>query len=94
MFKKLFRKKPQQDYQFIVHHTRSTDRVFFGPFKNYKELDTFFEDPKNRSIQHGVEILISPTCPQDRYWWSPLEYLAEHHDYLFERDEKHAEIQS
>lgn len=92
--KLIFRVTPQNtdpipDYQWIIHHCRSTDRVFFGPFKNYQEIDNFFEDPKNKGIQCSVELLISPTCPKDQYWYNPSEYLLEHHSYLFKRLEEH-----
>lgn len=89
-FKSTFKKQSVPDYQFIVHHIRATDRVFFGPFKNHKELDAFFEDPKNKGIHCSVELLISPTCPKEQYWYNPPEYLIEHHSYLFERDSLNA----
>lgn len=97
--KLIFTIRPQNtesipDYQWIIHHCRSTDRVFFGPFKNYEEIDKFFEDPKNKGIQCAVELLISPTCPKDRYWYNPNEYLYEHHSYLFKRLEEHNAIHS
>lgn len=76
--------KPQ--YQWIIHHTRATDRVFFGPFSSYKEIDKFFDDPKNQHIQCNVELLIGPDCPREQYWYNPLEELIEKHPYLFERD--------
>lgn len=93
MFKKLFNKfffnhnsdQPvERHYSFIVHHTRATDRVFFGPFNSYKELDQFFADPKNKNIHCVVELLISPNCPKEQYWYNPQEYLLENHPYLFE----------
>lgn len=88
----IFKFKPQNTveephYQWIVHHCRSTDRVFFGPFKNYQELDTFFDDPKNQGIQCSIELLISPNCPKDQYWYNPHEYLSEKHSYLYHRED-------
>jgi hypothetical protein len=89
--KLIFRIKPQNTveqthYQWIVHHCRSNDRVFFGPFNSYKELDAFFEDPKNERIQCSVELLISPNCPKEQYWYNPTDYLLENHSYLFDRE--------
>ena len=77
-------------YQWIVHHCRSTDRVFFGPFKSYKELDDFFEDPKNERIQCSVELLISPTCPKDQYWYNPIDILLDKYPDLYYREELNA----
>jgi hypothetical protein len=80
-------KSPQiAHYSWIVYHTRATDRVFFGPFSSYKELDAFFDDPKNKDIQCGIELLISPNCPKEQYWYNPNDYLLENHPYLFQRD--------
>jgi hypothetical protein len=76
----------QIHYSWIIHHVRSTDRVFFGPFKSYKEVDAFFDDPKNKSIQCSLELLISPDCPQEQYWYNPNDYLRDKHPYLFDRD--------
>lgn len=87
LFKKIFkRKKELPHYQWIIHHCRDTDRVFFGPFKNHKELDDFFDDPKNRGIQCGIELLISPTCPKEQYWYNPTEMLREKYSELFYRE--------
>ena len=80
----------QPHYSWIVHHVRSTDRVFFGPFKSYKELDAFFDDPKNKGIHCSVELLISSDCPKDQYWYNPTDYLLENHSYLFERETQNA----
>jgi hypothetical protein len=75
-------------YQWIVHHCRSTDRVFFGPFKNIKELDDFFKDPKNERVQHSIELLISPTCPKDQYWYNPLDQLSTNYPALYYSEDK------
>ena len=87
IFKKELAKEPIQDYQFIIHHQRATDRVFFGPFKNYEELNKFFQNSKNSGVQHCVEILISPTCPKEQYWYNPPKYLEENHSYLFQNSD-------
>ena len=76
-------------YSWIVHHTRATDRVFFGPFNNYVELDAFFDDPKNKNIHCSVELLISPSCPKEQYWYNPQDYLLDKHPYLFDRKKDH-----
>jgi len=87
VLKKKFNRSPSApDYQWIVHHCRSTDRVFFGPFKNFTELDAFFDDPKNKGINCAVELLISPTCPKDQYWYNPSDYLRDNHPYLYTRE--------
>lgn len=87
-FISIFKKQQEHipDYQFIVHHCRATDRVFFGPFKNHRELDAFFDDPKNAGIQCAIELLISPNVSKEQYWYNPNDYLREHHSYLFERE--------
>lgn len=77
-----------QDYQWIIVHTRATDIVYFGPFKNYEELDKFFEDPKNRNIQCNVHLLISPSLDSKDYWYNPQDKLLEVADYLFDRKEE------
>lgn len=95
IFSKLFnRKKSEQlpHYQWIVHHCRSTDRVFFGPFKNHQELDEFFDDPKNKGIQVGIELLISPTCPKDQYWYNPQDMLREKYPELYYRKPEDAKV--
>lgn len=79
-------------YSWIIHHVRATDRVFFGPFKSYKEVDSFFDDPKNKNIHCSLELLISPDCPSDQYWYNPNEYLLEKHPYLFEREPYNASV--
>lgn len=79
-------------YSWIIHHCRSTDRVFFGPFKSYKEIDDFFADPKNHGVQCSVELLISPNCPKEQYWYNPYDYLRDNHPYLFEREPEHATV--
>jgi hypothetical protein len=43
--------KNKSPYQWILHHVRATDRVFFGPFESYEELDEFYETiPKAQQI--------------------------------------------
>lgn len=77
-------------YQWIVCHNRSTDRVFFGPFKNFKELDEFFQDPKNERVQHSIELLVSPTCPKEQYWYNPLDKLLIKYPDLYYQEEANA----
>jgi hypothetical protein len=84
--------QPQQHYSWIIHHVRATDRVFFGPFKDYRQVDNFFNDPKNKGIQCSVELLISPNCPKEQYWYNPTEYLLDNHFYLFDRDPQNVSI--
>lgn len=79
-------------YSWIIHHVRATDRVFFGPFSSYKQVDDFFNDPKNKGIHCSLELLISPNCPKEQYWYNPHDYLLKNHPYLFEREPEDASI--
>lgn len=74
-------------YQWILHHVRSTDRVFFGPFKSYEELDMFYETiPEANRIHCHVELLINPfIVPSSNWWYNPQENLLETNPELFER---------
>jgi hypothetical protein len=79
------KKNKNQHYQWIIHHTRSTDRVFFGPFKSLSEVDNFFKNnPQAVHVSRGLELLISPHCPSEQWWYNPNEYLQQHHSYLFD----------
>lgn len=82
--------KNKPKYQWILHHTRSTDRVFFGPFDSYEELDEFYTTiPKAEQIQCCVELLINPfICAVDEWWYSPLDQLKEKNPELFYRSIK------
>lgn len=78
-------KKQQQNYQWIIHHTRSTDRVFFGPFSSLTEVDNFFKNvPEAERVHRSLELIISPQCPPDQWWYNPNDYLADNHPYLFD----------
>lgn len=82
--------KNKPRYQWILHHVRATDRVFFGPFDSYQELDEFYETiPKAQQIQCCVELLINPfVCSSDNWWYNPMEELMENNPELFERSKK------
>lgn len=65
----------QPDYQIILHHTRATDRVFFGPFKNMTEVKNWYAiNPHAHQVKNSIEILISPYSDPDYWWYIPLEY--------------------
>ena len=74
-------------YQWILHHVRSTDRVFFGPFDSYDELDEFYQTiPEATRIQCHVELLINPfVCEPNKWWYNPMDELKENHPELFYR---------
>ncbi len=77
--------KKQQHYQWIIHHTRATDRVFFGPFNSLTEVDNFFKNnPKAKTVSRGLELLVSPDCPPEQWWYNPNDYLQQNHTYLFD----------
>lgn len=78
-------KKIQSDYQWIIHHTRSTDRVFFGPFQSLTEVDNFFKNnPEALHVSRGLELLISPQSSPKQWWYNPNDYLQQNHSYLFD----------
>lgn len=65
----------QPDYHIILHHTRSTDRVFFGPFKNMTEVDDWYKsNPYASQVQNSIEILISPYSNPEHWWYIPLDH--------------------
>lgn len=74
-------------YQWILHHTRATDRVFFGPFKSYEELDLFYETIENAERIHcSVELLINPFVATSLEWWyNPYDELEKYNPELFKR---------
>jgi len=74
-------------YQWILHHTRSTDRVFFGPFDSYEELDLFYSTIANAERIHcSVELLINPfVASYDEWWYNPYDELEKKNPELFKR---------
>lgn len=72
-------------YQWILHHTRSTDRVFFGPFDSYEELDKFYGTIANAERVHCcVELLINPfVASYDEWWYNPYDELMKKNPELF-----------
>jgi hypothetical protein len=81
----LFKQKKQpQHYQWIIHHTRATDRVFFGPFNSLTEVDNFFQNnPEAQRVSRGLELLISSQCPPKQWWYNPDDFLKDNHSYLY-----------
>lgn len=77
-FKSLFIKTEvdsQPDYHIILHHTRATDRVFFGPFKNMTEVQDWYKsNPHALQVKNSIEILISPYSNPDDWWYIPLDH--------------------
>lgn len=72
-----FKKAPQKNYSWIICHTRATDHVYFGPFKDYAEVDSFYNSvPQAQRIQYNLQIMISPNCPPDQWWHNPLDKLV------------------
>jgi hypothetical protein len=77
--------KNKSPYQWILHHVRATDRVFFGPFESYEELDEFYETiPKAQQIHCCVELLINPFITED-WWFNPFDDLEKKYPELFKR---------
>lgn len=77
-------------FQWILHHTRSTDRVFFGPFDSYAELDRFYGTiAKAEQIHCCVELLINPfVAAYDEWWYNPHEELVKNNPELFIREKE------
>ena len=86
--------KDKPKYQWILHHVRSTDTVFFGPFENYKELDLFYETiEKAEQIHCYVELLINPfVAPCDEWWYNPYDELQKKNPELFNRKKEEANV--
>ena len=67
--------KTQLNYQIILHHTRATDRVFFGPFKNMTEVKNWYAtNPYAHEVKNSIEILISPYSDPEHWWYIPLDH--------------------
>ena len=65
----------QPDYQMIIVHTRATDRVFFGPFKNMTEIKHWYStNPETEKVYPSTQILISPHANPDEWWYIPLDH--------------------
>ena len=81
-------------YQWILHHVRSTDRVFFGPFNSYKELDEFYETiPNANRIHCCVELLINPFVAScDEWWYNPYDELEKKNPELFNRKKEKTNV--
>lgn len=63
----------QPDYQIIVVHTRATDRVYFGPFKNITELNNWqVTNPAASRVSPSIQLLISPNANPDEWWYTSL----------------------
>ena len=65
----------QPDYHIILHHTRATDRVFFGPFKNITEVQDWYKtNPHASQVKNSIEVLISPYSNPEDWWYIPLDH--------------------
>jgi len=65
----------QPDYHIILHHTRATDRVFFGPFKNITEVENWYKtNPYASQVKNSIEVLISPYSNPEDWWYIPLDH--------------------
>jgi hypothetical protein len=65
----------QPDYHIILHHTRATDRVFFGPFKNITEVENWYKtNPHSSQVKNSIEVLISPYSNPEDWWYIPLDH--------------------
>jgi phage terminase large subunit len=65
----------QPDYHIILHHTRATDRVFFGPFKNITEVQDWYKtNPHASQVKNSIEVLVSPYSNPDDWWYIPLDH--------------------
>lgn len=82
--------KSKPKYQWLLHHIRQNDRVFFGPFESYEELDKFYETiPKAEQIQCCVELLINPFVATSQEWWyNPFDEIEKTNPELFKRKER------
>ena len=74
-------------YQWILHHVRATDRVFFGPFENFDEIDLFYQTiPRAEQVNCFAELLINPfECTADEWWFTEIDKLQEKNPELFKR---------
>ena len=73
----------QPDYHIILHHTRATDRVFFGPFKNITEVQDWYRtNPHASQVKNSIEVLVSPYSNPDDWWYIPLD-----HPYMLNPDQ-------
>lgn len=84
--------KNKPKYQWILHHTRSTDRVFFGPFESLAEIDEMYDTiPHAEHIHCSIELLINPfVCPKEQWWYNPMDnqMISENPELFIRKEEK------
>jgi hypothetical protein len=57
---------------FIIVHTRATDRVYFGPFKDMEELDKWMKEVgSKRGVRGSIIPLMNPQGDPADFWYIP-----------------------